>query len=159
MQTFLLHKEFKETAKLLDTPRLNKQRVECFQIYNCIIGLRLDSVTQEIVGEAKGFLNHPAVRMWKESPAFLCLYAQYISKECAARDIADHRQLGKFFDSRMLRHPFRVPMWWTEEKEREKIIYSHRCNMIRKDPEFYGPKFPELTLVDSFTPYHWSERR
>ena len=158
MQTFLLHKAFKETAKLLDTPRLQKQRVECFQIYNAIIGLRLDSVTQEIVGEAKGWTAHPAVRMWKDAPAFLCLYAQYISKECDAREIADHRMLNAFFSSRMMRHPFRVPDWASNEKERERIIHSHRCNMIRKDPEFYGPKFPELTMVDSFTPYFWSAK-
>ena len=54
MQTFLPHKSFNESFKVLDYRRLGKQRVEAKQILNVL----LDRTT------TKGWRNHPIVRMW-----------------------------------------------------------------------------------------------
>ena len=53
MQTFLPVADFKESAKILDYRRLGKQRVEARQILNAL------------QGKSKGWVNHPATKMWK----------------------------------------------------------------------------------------------
>src|SRR3954466_3844611 len=53
MQTFLPVADFAESARLLDSPRLGKQRVETLQILRAI----------ELPDY--GWANHPAVLMWR----------------------------------------------------------------------------------------------
>lgn len=156
MQTFLTDIQFKNCAAHLDSKRLQKQRVECFQIYNAVTGIRFDSITDDIIGPAVGWTNHPAVRMWKQYPHMLLLYSWYISEECNNRGIADNRGLQFFFERRMIRHPFVVPEWWADPVSRDKIIFTHRANLVRKSPTFYGPLFPEITPVIAYTTdYKW----
>jgi hypothetical protein len=157
MQTFLLSESFRETASFLDSKRLAKQRIETFQIYNALIGLRLDSISDEIIAPAKGFLNHPAVRMWQGAENLLCMYGFWISLECDARNIRDDRCLKEFFERRANRHPFVVPRWWLDPIAQKRIIYTHRCNLMRKDPAFYGSRFPEITMAEYGTPYLWPQ--
>lgn len=155
MQTFLPRRSFAESAKCLDNKRLNKQRVETFQLYNIVVGQRFDSITDEILGPADGFRNHPAARMWKTSPHMLCLYGMYISEECNRRGIQDHRGLGYFFERRMSRHPFIIPAWLSDDRI-DRVTYTHQCNLIRKDAEFYRPQFPDISIGEAFkTDYYW----
>src|SRR4051812_49794255 len=53
MQTFLPVADFADSARLLDSPRLGKQRVETLQILRAI----------ELPDY--GWANHPAVLMWR----------------------------------------------------------------------------------------------
>lgn len=155
MQTFLADSTFKACAEVLDNKRLNKQRLECLQIYNACTGIRHKADGTE-VGPAIGWRTHPAVRMWKRYEAFLCMYAVYISAECDARGIADNHNLKQFFTDRMLRHEFKVPSWWYNLAEREKIIHTHRCNLVRKDFNFYSPRFPSVHTSQIYTTqYYW----
>lgn len=62
MQTFLPYKEVFKTAKCLDPRRLNKQIIECKQIFDAIDGT------------GKGWFNHPIVKMYKGQSAFVQLY-------------------------------------------------------------------------------------
>ena len=55
MQTFLPYKSFNESFKVLDYRRLGKQRVEAMQILNVLLGRT----------KTKGWVNHPATKMWK----------------------------------------------------------------------------------------------
>lgn len=156
MQTFLPNLSYLESAKSLDSRRLNKQKVECLQIYNAVIGLRLDPITDEVLGQATGWINHPAVRMWKKYPGCLMLYSWHIAKECERRNINDHRGLLYFFERRMNRHPFIIPNWWTDPDIRQRIAYTHQCNLIRKDAEYYKPLFPNVSIGEAFkTDYYW----
>lgn len=141
MQTFLTHPSFRDTASSLDSKRLNKQRVECKQIYHSLTGLKEISPGFSI--ETKGWQNHPAVLMWKGSEALLCLYAWYICIECDRRGIADNTNMKEFFNERMNRHPDHVPFWWSTLSIKNALIESHRSNLIRKDAVFYKIQFPE----------------
>ena len=62
MQTFLPVADFAESARLLDSPRLGKQRVETLQILRA---LELPDY---------GWANHPAVRMWRGRTPALVAY-------------------------------------------------------------------------------------
>jgi hypothetical protein len=146
MQTFLTFESFKETAESLDSKRLNKQRVEALQIYKSLTGQY----------ESGAWQNHPATRMWRGAEALLCLYAIKICNECDRRGFADNTgMLDKFYDQ-MNRHLFYVPMWWVNRAQRDRIIYTHRCNLLRKDYNYYKDIFPDVRPEDIFTTsYAW----
>lgn len=154
MQTFLPHRDFKSCAFALDSRRLNKQRVECMQIYNAARGIRLDA-NENVVGPAVGWRNHPAVKMWKGYEHSLCVYAYYICLECDAREIEDKAGLRRFFWSRMNKHPFIIPFWIADPVIRDKITFSHRCNLVRKDAEYYRPQFHNIPENYDDIPYFW----
>lgn len=143
MQTFLTDTSFKTNAQHLDSKRLNKQRVECKQIYAACTGIRefADGTTLPAIG----WRNHPAVRMWKGHESMLCMYALYICGECDRRGIADHAGMRSFFMDRMFRHPFVVPFWWADAELKTRIITTHRSNLLRKDTTHYGSLFPDLS--------------
>ena len=63
MQTFLPVADFTESARLLDNPRLGKQRVECLQVLRA---LELPDY---------GWANHPVVTMWRGRTAGLVVYS------------------------------------------------------------------------------------
>jgi hypothetical protein len=128
VQTFLPVPDFAETARILDDARLGKQRVETFQIIRT-----LDGVT-------KGWRNHPAVRMWRGYETALIEYGLAMCTEWDERGYADTVR-GKLADHRRAAGgPLVLPPWIGDEA----LHASHRSNLLRKDPEFYGR-------------YHWSE--
>jgi len=158
MQTFLPTDTFKECAALLDNSRLNKQITEAKQIYASLTGL------SEPYGKptrpTESWQKHPAVTMWRGYEHFLCMYAIYMREEATRRNIRDNTDMLKFFEVRMNRHEFIIPHWWMDEKDRNRIIFTHRCNLARKDWKFYYPKFPELKAVEVFTTeYFWPSNK
>ena len=62
VNTFLPYADFEESAKALDYRRLGKQRVEALQILRANLGM------------TKGWVNHPAAKMWKGHEITLCKY-------------------------------------------------------------------------------------
>lgn len=154
MQTFLIHESFLETARALDTRRLNKQVVECKQIYASLTGM--SEPYGKPAKQTNSWQHHPAVRMWKGAEHLLCVYAIIMREEATRRKIRDNTEMLKFFEVRMNRHPFIIPSWWSEEAQKSRIIFTHRCNLARKDWKHYFPQFKELKAGDVFTtPYHW----
>lgn len=155
MQTFLPYPSYKESAQALDDRRLNKQKVECFQIYNALslVRFRTDGT---IIGPAKGWINHPAVKMWRGYEKQFIVYALSICSECNHRRIRDVAGIEDFFWSRIHRHDDKIPHWIADEKLLEKVTFSHRCNLVRKDMKFYGPRFPDVNIVNALThEYFW----
>lgn len=73
MQTFLPFEDFTECAKVLDYRRLGKQRIESCQILNTL------------AGNSKGWINHPAVKMWRGYENVLIKYNLAICKEWVAK--------------------------------------------------------------------------
>ena len=75
MQTFLPYKDFKKSAEVLDYKRLGKQRVEALQIHNIVSGKRTTG----------GWINHPAVKMWRGYMDALALYHNTMIDEWVSR--------------------------------------------------------------------------
>ena len=80
MQTFYTHHNFAVTAQKLDYRRLGKQRVEAKQIL------------MTLLGESKGWRNHPAVRMWEGYETALCWYGMTMCWEWRRRNYVDNLQ-------------------------------------------------------------------
>ena len=119
MQTFLPYSDYDRSAQVLDNRRLGKQRSEALTILRII-----DNRT-----EKRGWRTHPAVLMWKGYAEALKLYMNVCIKEWAARGFENRIPLERINHKRL------VLPWWLG---REELHSSHRANLLRKDPNFYG---------------------
>ena len=145
MQTFLPYESFTQTAKCLDYRRLGKQRVEAKQI--------LQILTNET--DKPGWRNHPAVLMWQGSAYWLATYGETICFEWISRGYKDTLQpyfLDKEYWLAGTEKYSKYPDWLGNEK----FHRSHQSNLVRKDPEFYGPQFPG---VPSDIDYWWPTKK
>jgi hypothetical protein len=147
MQTFLPYPDFAASAAVLDGPRLGKQRVEALQ------------VLRALTYETYGWQRHPAVRMWVGYARGVAAYGLSICAAwtaggrpdtCAATIAADLASAG-------LRPPApqaelaalgELPAWLGDER----VHASHQAALVRKNPEHYGPLFPD---ADPALPYFW----
>lgn len=128
MQTFLPYADFSQSAKCLDYRRLGKQRIEAYQILNSLL-------------TGSGWKHHPAVKMWESYEAALSLYMDVMIREWIARGYNNTMRITETPENVTL------PSWIGGE-----IHASHRSNLLRKDPTYYG-KFGWTEPSD--LPYHW----
>ena len=134
MQTFLPVADFTESARLLDNPRLGKQRVECLQVLRA---LELPDY---------GWANHPVVAMWRGHTAGLVVYSLAMVRVWRERGFADTTEtlIAEFApDAAALTQAEAaaaglLPSWVGNEE----LHLSHRSNLLAKDPEFYRSRFP-----------------
>lgn len=120
MNTFLPYPSFSESARVLDRARLGKQRVEVLQILRALRGL------------SKGWVNHPATRMWRGYEFALADYGILMCVEWFCRGYKDTcaskiAELGGSYSSE-------TPPWLGVDV----LHSSHRANLLRKDPIHYG---------------------
>lgn len=137
MQTFLPDQNWHISARLLDDKRLGKQRVEALQILNAL------------QGKSKGWRNHPAVLMWYGYEEALKVYHDIMVQQWVARGFKNNMPL--LTSNQYALHAL-LPHWTWDER----LHASHRSNLLRKDPKFYGVKGwaegPDL-------PYFWPVTR
>jgi hypothetical protein len=146
MQTFLPYSSFTKSASVLDNLRLGKQRVEVLQILHSLI-------------LNKGWIHHPAVRMWKGYEKSLSEYGIAICKEWISRGFKDNclvqlqtinQLLGGYiiFDEVNKICRTEKPKWFGNEQ----FHSSHKSNLLRKFPEWYD-KYGWTESND--LPYYW----
>ncbi len=141
MQTFLPYKSFEETAKVLDMRRLGKQRVEGYQIIRTLLGY------------TSGWANHPAVKMWEGHEIVLLKYTWSIIDEWVYRGYVDNihiqlQEIGNKHFGAWEETTISIPVWLGDEN----FHLSHKSNLIRKFPEYYGSIWPD---VPDDLPYIW----
>lgn len=150
MQTFLPYADFERSARALDRKRLGKQRVETIQ------------VVRGLVRTGYGWANHPAVLMWRGFEEALGRYGFACCEvwtelgfgdTCAATIAADLREAGvtQVRTQAELAAAGALPPWLGDEE----LHRSHRSALVRKDPDHYGPQFPD---VPDDLPYVWPVR-
>ena len=130
MQTFLPYADLRKSAKVLDSRRLGKQRVECVQLLNALRG------------KSKGWTNHPAARMWRGYLPGLELYMNCCIQEWKTRGYKNTMQEAWVPEGVCL------PPWFGDAA----FHRAHQSNLLRKDPAYYGPLFPG---VPDNLPYIW----
>lgn len=122
MQTFLPYPDFAESAAVLDRQRLGKQRVECLQILGAL------------TNPTAGWNNHPATKMWRGYEHDFVEYSVVICDEWISRGYKDTCR-----DKILAMVPERESNWeippWLGD---DAFHASHRSNLLRKDPEWYG---------------------
>lgn len=138
MQTFVPFIHFDLVADCLDRRRLGKQRVECYQILRAL------------TGQSRGWVNHPAVKMWRGFEPALVDYTLTMCETWVNRNYSDtiadkiYDEFGDFVepDGGILR-----PAWL----EDERVLRSHRAMLFHKDPNYYS-SFKDYAHI---TEYYW----
>ena len=74
--------------------------------------------------------NHPAVRMWMGYTFALKVYYNEVVKEWIRRGYKNNMILYNIRSGKT----YRIPNWLG----RKDFHDSHKSNLLRKDPEFYG---------------------
>jgi hypothetical protein len=134
MQTFVPYPDFFHIADVLDYRRLGKQRPEAMQILNAINDPN------------NGWHNHPVVRMWTGYEEALKLYCNIMIIEWKRRGYNSNMELYDIDLDKLV-----MPHWLGDEE----LHRSHQSNLVRKNPEYYGGKFPE---VPDNLPYIWPDK-
>ena len=137
MQTFLPYSDYDKSAQVLDRQRLGKQRVETLQILKALSDPEY------------GWQNHPAVNMWRGHELELVCYGVSICDEWITRGYKDtcREKISAFYDNPSF--GYEMPDWVGNED----LHRSHRSNLLRKMPEFYGKMF-EADLPENLE-YVW----
>jgi hypothetical protein len=134
MQTFLPYPSFARSAAVLDPRRLGKQRVEALQILRALT--RSDY----------GWQHHPAVLMWRGHEEALVAYGAAVCEQWCRRGSPDTcleqmlREVG--LDSPRSQPELRLACALPPWLGRRAFHRSHRSALVRKQPEWYRPRFP-----------------
>ena len=142
MQTFLPFPDLAASCQVLDDRRLGKQRVETYQ------------VLRALTWPQYAWKNHPAVRMWRGFVPALVDYGLESCREWARRGYADAvaPQLLAWTGG-VEPKGYELPPWFGLEA----LHLSHRSALLRKEAEWYRPRFAELGYDDEpdDLPYLW----
>jgi hypothetical protein len=140
VQTFLPYPSFARSAEALDPVRLGKQRVETFQL------LRANTIP------TYGWRHHPAAKMWGGYLPALVSYGLAMTDAWTALGRADtvRPQLLEFAPQvdGVPQDELEMPPWLGDPD----FHLAHQSNLVRKDPEFYRPRFGD---VPDDLPYIW----
>lgn len=150
VQTFLPYADFERSARMLDSKRLGKQRVETIQ------------VVRALTRPGYAWANHPAVLMWKGFEEALGRYGLMCCDVWTELGFGDTCALTIATDLRLagvdtvrtqpeLATAGALPPWLGDEA----VHRSHRSALVRKDPTCYRPHFPN---VPDDLPYVWPVR-
>jgi len=143
MQTFLPYPDFRQTALVLDRPRLGKQRVEALQILRAL----------QVPGY--GWRHHPAAAMWRGYEAALIAYGVAICDEWIRQGHPDtvRAQLvaacaGRRMGQLALRNRGLEPPWLGDPE----FHRAHQSALVRKNAAHYRKYFPQ---IPDDLPYLW----
>lgn len=139
MQIFSPETDFTKIAKCLDGKRLNKQKVELYQILKTI----------QLGNMANGWRNHPAVKMARNYELFFTDYGLIIANECLNRGYKD-TLIPKITELRELfkeQSEYKTPFYWGDSR----FHLSHQSNLVRKNPAYYS----QFWSVQPDLEYYW----
>jgi hypothetical protein len=131
MQTFLPSKSFATSANMLDSKRLNKQVLEGYQI------LKVLSSDDPFAG----WRNHPAVKMWRGHEMILHSYVLSMVEEAKARGIKtdkNEENISNLTEANESWWGREFPQWYQNSAIMRLVTTTHRANLYKKDPSFYG---------------------
>lgn len=139
MQTFvpLATTDYNQIAKVLDNKRLNKQALEGWQIMMTLF--ELDPAGN--YRQAKGWRNHPAVKMWRGAEAELLRYVTAMTTEWELRGykttIASKANLTFATASKLNHIGSNYPTWVSDTELFADVASSHRLALLAKNYEWY----------------------
>jgi hypothetical protein len=141
MQTFLpLTSNADDIAKVLDNKRLNKQALEGWQILMTLLELDPDGNHRV----PKGWVNHPAVKMWRGHEMALFMYINAMVNEWLNRGFKSTigtkawNTIQTALSKNIISDEITSPAWLENKQLFEQIASSHRLALLTKDYEWYS---------------------
>lgn len=139
-KTFMNHSmraTFEAIARDLDNKRLHKQALEAWQIFMVITKLDPDGNYRE----PKGWVNHPAVVMWRGHEQALMIYIIAMCEEWKSRGFKTSIQAKamKTYMAAIDRNLAYqgMPWWMKDEAMYQSIVTSHRQALLAKNYSHY----------------------
>ena len=142
MQTFLPFKDYSDSAKALDSKRLNKQILEGYQILKV-----LNSNDPKA-----GWRNHPAVKMWRGHEGQLWLYIMAMASEAEDRGIKIDKNMDNLHTLKQITYQswgWALPNWYRDPFTLRKVLTTHKANLYKKDPVYYADFNDATTDADN----------
>ena len=142
MQTFLPYKDISTIASELDSKRLNKQILECFQILKVLSNNDPHAAWR----------NHPAVKMWRGYEGGLWDYTMNMVVEATLRGIKTDKNLDNLITLRDLCSESwgrGMPEWFDDEEIMSRVTTTHQANLYKKAPEMYPQYIDAVTSADN----------
>ena len=155
MQTFLPYADFDMSAQALDSKRLNKQVLECYQILKVLSN----------PDPRAGWRNHPAVKMWREHEMTLWNYTMAMVYEATDRGIKTDKNMENLlalYKSEGINWGFDEPAWLNDSVKMKRLTTTHKANLYKKDPVYYFEFFSAVAKSNPCCPsrkepcqYYW----
>lgn len=155
MQTFLPYKDFDKSAQALDSKRLNKQILECYQILKVLSNKDPHA----------GWRNHPAVKMWRGYEHLLLDYTMSMVREAKTRGIKTDKNMDNIvslINAYGIDWGFEIPAWYEDDVKMKRLTTSHKANLYKKDPTYYFDFFSAVAKSKPCCPdrkvpcnYYW----
>jgi hypothetical protein len=146
MQVFLPFADFRESARVLDKRRLQKQGVECLQLLLAVFDVPLEDGRPRT-----GHKSHPVYLAWKPYHLALIRYTLAIVEECKARgikcDTVETRVRTLLPTGCDLDNAPLPPFVGDEDFHR-----SHRCRLLQK-----GREDAAKGGANWYAQFHWEE--
>ena len=137
MITFLPFDDFRKSLESLDNLRLNKQKLETYQMIRI-----LENPDPE---KKVGYKNHPSTKMWV---GYLDALKVYFNTNI---DIWLERGFKNNMEKYIVPSEYQLPPWFGNIDFHK----SHQASLFRKNTLFYKEKFPELEDVYIEKGYIW----
>lgn len=142
MQTFvpIATTDFAQIAKVLDNKRLNKQALEGWQILMTL--WELDPAGEHRT--PKGWVNHPATKMWRGHEFTLYQYIIAMTNEWIDRGfkttigVKASATLMSAYEHGLFNYIQQKPYWMEDQRMFESMASSHRLALLTKDYEHYS---------------------
>lgn len=133
MQTFVSEPSLTKCVEVLDPRRLGKQRVETLQIMKALAGM------------TKGWVNHPATKMWRGYEPALMEYQYYTCKHWTEyygyKDTCFDKTFSVFDEHFDATIGVELPHWWGDNRVHD----SHKKALVFKDPVWYNKVYPNIS--------------
>ncbi len=149
MQVFVPYSDYQKSVESLDSRRLRKQLLEATQLLDIMFGLPTKS------GKPRtGWLNHPCLTAWKQTPGALIEYTLYALEECKKREFKTDYYSDKLKEYSGFTTSLKSPVWLGDEE----IHSSHRARLLQKgwEEKIKGQKTADDTIVH-YKNQNWSE--
>lgn len=148
MQTFLTdYPALSYGFEYLDRRRLVKQLLETRQIMAAL------------AGTTRGWVNHPATRMWQGKETMLFDYAIQNARELQARSYKWENNLDYLTEHYNLIVEMRDTNGQFNDDDYKRIMYTHRGRLYEKDSAYYAQwsnfsDFRQYTCCERCS-YYW----
>ena len=152
MQVFLSEHLYKSCAQVLDQKRLVKQLLEGRQILAAL------------AGQTKGWVNHPATRMFVGAEIELLSYLSQVKDEMNNRGYKwenNWSEIINIFNQNFKGNDFAYPDYLKPgHPENHRLITTHRGRLYEKAPELYPQYEHESTIYREYVccdrcNYYW----
>lgn len=152
MQIFAPYPSFIDISNCLDPKRLNKQKIEIWQILKCLeIGPYQCKVCKRYIDDdfeikktclndkdcieiKTPWYNHPATQAVKNYELFFIDYALEIADSCLKLGYKDTLIPKIQAFKEIFKGEYKKPWYWGDNRFHD----SHKSNLLRKNKEYYG---------------------